>query len=272
MYRTYSLHLETLKTLKKQPLTIHLSKLNTLPSPKCQHYPKTLTSSPPKRTSRPRLQVKRVNNLHSSSQFKQRRKHRSIQRNTPTGLGQMCSGGWMSAFWRLSGFRCTCKIQVRGGLEMGEGFVWECMFIFISGKQKRLRCEGRSEWRCWVMRRICWWVAQEQLTKPYYKTLWEESKPLWVKNSEWMLIELCGRWTDLTGLVQMEYFLREGEGCSYSEEYLAGGTENGEEPNLCLKLFLVCWGCTAEFYSPLATRSTRYSQLGLSKSIGPSRN
>lgn len=28
------------------------------------------------------------------------------------------------------------------------------------------------------------WCEQEQLTKPYYATLWEKSKPLWVGDGE----------------------------------------------------------------------------------------
>ncbi|CZR57841.1 uncharacterized protein PAC_07730 [Phialocephala subalpina] len=47
--------------------------------------------------------------------------------------------------------------------------------------------------------------GQEQLTKPYYKILWEKSKPLWVDEAK------------------MEYFEREGEGSVWSDEYLAGG-------------------------------------------------
>jgi len=46
---------------------------------------------------------------------------------------------------------------------------------------------------------------QKQLTKPYYDTLWEKSKPLWLED------------------IKIEYFERLGEGCSYREEYVAGG-------------------------------------------------
>ncbi|KAE8448680.1 hypothetical protein EG329_008895 [Mollisiaceae sp. DMI_Dod_QoI] len=50
-------------------------------------------------------------------------------------------------------------------------------------------------------------VGQEQMTKPYYKTLWEKSKPLWIVD------------------IKMEYYEREGEGSFWSNEYLAGGTK-----------------------------------------------
>jgi len=49
------------------------------------------------------------------------------------------------------------------------------------------------------------WFEKEQMTKSYYGSLWENSKPLWTKD------------------IQIEYFQREGEGCSWSDEYLAGG-------------------------------------------------
>ena len=29
------------------------------------------------------------------------------------------------------------------------------------------------------------WFEKEQLTKPYYETLWERSKPLWIEDSEY---------------------------------------------------------------------------------------
>jgi quinol monooxygenase YgiN len=51
------------------------------------------------------------------------------------------------------------------------------------------------------------WFEKEQLTKPYYTTLWEKSKPTWEKG------------------VQVEYFEREGEGCIFKKEYLDGGKQ-----------------------------------------------
>ncbi|KAH7383127.1 hypothetical protein BKA64DRAFT_178321 [Cadophora sp. MPI-SDFR-AT-0126] len=49
------------------------------------------------------------------------------------------------------------------------------------------------------------WFEKEQMSKPYYETLWEKSKPLWTQD------------------IQIEYFEREGEGFSWSDEYLIGG-------------------------------------------------
>ncbi|KAJ6580852.1 hypothetical protein B0H19DRAFT_1251135 [Mycena capillaripes] len=51
------------------------------------------------------------------------------------------------------------------------------------------------------------WFENEQLTKPYYATLWEKSKPTWEKDAE------------------IEYFEREGEGCSFRKAYLDGGSQ-----------------------------------------------
>ena len=45
----------------------------------------------------------------------------------------------------------------------------------------------------------------EQLTKPYYATLWEKSRPTWERE------------------VEIQYFEREREGCSYRKGYLEGG-------------------------------------------------
>ncbi|KAK3058256.1 hypothetical protein LTR09_001334 [Extremus antarcticus] len=49
------------------------------------------------------------------------------------------------------------------------------------------------------------WFETEQLTKPYYATLWEGSKPTWRKE--------C----------RIEYLERLGEGCSYRKGYVEGG-------------------------------------------------
>ncbi|KAG4435184.1 hypothetical protein IFR05_009323 [Cadophora sp. M221] len=46
---------------------------------------------------------------------------------------------------------------------------------------------------------------EEQMTKPYYESLWTKSKPLWTED------------------IRIEYFEREGEGCAWSDEYLVGG-------------------------------------------------
>ncbi|KAK9802171.1 putative Antibiotic biosynthesis monooxygenase [Seiridium cardinale] len=46
---------------------------------------------------------------------------------------------------------------------------------------------------------------KEQLTKPYYATMWDQSKPTWEKEA------------------QLEYFEREGEGSIYQKGYLDGG-------------------------------------------------
>lgn len=51
------------------------------------------------------------------------------------------------------------------------------------------------------------WFEREQLTKPYYEELWKGSRPTWAKEME------------------IEWFQREGEGCSWKKEYLNGGTE-----------------------------------------------
>lgn len=65
-------------------------------------------------------------------------------------------------------------------------------------------CPGRFRFvEVWSQGRE--WFEKEQLTKPYYKALWEKSKPLWVED------------------IKMEYYEREGEGSGWSEEYLAGG-------------------------------------------------
>lgn len=49
------------------------------------------------------------------------------------------------------------------------------------------------------------WFETQQLTKPYYDTLWQGSKPTWAKP------------------VEIQYFEREGEGCSFRQEFLQGG-------------------------------------------------
>lgn len=50
------------------------------------------------------------------------------------------------------------------------------------------------------------WFETQQLTKPYYATLWAKSKPTWEKE------------------VKISYFERLGEGCSYRKAYLEGAT------------------------------------------------
>lgn len=52
------------------------------------------------------------------------------------------------------------------------------------------------------------WFETKQLTKPYYDTLWQKSKPTWEKE------------------VQIEYWERLGEGMSYKDEFLVGGTKH----------------------------------------------
>ncbi|KAL0569182.1 hypothetical protein V5O48_012780 [Marasmius crinis-equi] len=49
------------------------------------------------------------------------------------------------------------------------------------------------------------WFETQQLTKSYYATLWPKSEPTWIKPP------------------QLQYFEREGEGCSYRKPYLDGG-------------------------------------------------
>ncbi|OQV03324.1 hypothetical protein CLAIMM_08377 [Cladophialophora immunda] len=49
------------------------------------------------------------------------------------------------------------------------------------------------------------WFEAHQLTKPYYATLWERSRPTWRRE------------------VEIAYFEREGEGCAYRSGYLDGG-------------------------------------------------
>jgi len=57
------------------------------------------------------------------------------------------------------------------------------------------------------------WFEKEQMTKPYYASLWERSKPLWIAD------------------IHMEYFEREGEGSVWSDDYLVSGKkkEKGKE-------------------------------------------
>jgi len=49
------------------------------------------------------------------------------------------------------------------------------------------------------------WFETKQLTKLYYEELWKKSRPTWERE------------------VEIEYFEREGEGCSYRKGYLEGG-------------------------------------------------
>ncbi|KAF2174205.1 hypothetical protein M409DRAFT_16472 [Zasmidium cellare ATCC 36951] len=49
------------------------------------------------------------------------------------------------------------------------------------------------------------WFETQQMTKPYYETLWAKSKPTWERE------------------VEIEYFEREGEGCAFREGYLGLG-------------------------------------------------
>ncbi|KAI1343454.1 hypothetical protein F5Y15DRAFT_412242 [Xylariaceae sp. FL0016] len=48
------------------------------------------------------------------------------------------------------------------------------------------------------------WFETQQMTKPYYATLWEKSQPTWTKEPE------------------IEYFERLGEGASHKKAYLDG--------------------------------------------------
>lgn len=50
------------------------------------------------------------------------------------------------------------------------------------------------------------WFETQQLTKPYYETLWQKSRPTWEKEPE------------------IEYFERLGEGASYKDEFLTART------------------------------------------------
>ncbi|KAK6367973.1 hypothetical protein LTS17_010126 [Exophiala oligosperma] len=49
------------------------------------------------------------------------------------------------------------------------------------------------------------WFETKQLTKPYYATLWEKSRPTWQKE------------------VVINYFERLGEGCRFRKGFLEGG-------------------------------------------------
>ena len=51
------------------------------------------------------------------------------------------------------------------------------------------------------------WFEKEQLTKPYYETLWEKSKPMWRKEGE------------------IQYWECFGEGCSFKEDFRGMGIE-----------------------------------------------
>ena len=53
------------------------------------------------------------------------------------------------------------------------------------------------------------WFEEIQFRKPYYATLWEKSRPTWEKE------------------IEIEWFEREGEGCSFREKYLEGGMRMG---------------------------------------------
>jgi len=70
------------------------------------------------------------------------------------------------------------------------------------------------------------------MTKPYYASLWERSKPLWIADSKFPgSALLSGHVTDNYPLVHMEYFEREGEGSVWSDDYLVSGKkmEKGKE-------------------------------------------
>ena len=49
------------------------------------------------------------------------------------------------------------------------------------------------------------WFETQQITKPYYDALWPKSKPTWEEKAS------------------IEFFEREGEGCSFRQGYLDGG-------------------------------------------------
>ena len=53
------------------------------------------------------------------------------------------------------------------------------------------------------------WFEEEQLTKPYYATLWPKSEPTWEEPPK------------------LEYYEREGEGCIYKQEFLDLGVKMG---------------------------------------------
>lgn len=53
------------------------------------------------------------------------------------------------------------------------------------------------------------WFEKEQITKPYYATLWPQSTPTWEEE------------------VKIEYYEREGEGCIYKQEFLDQGKNMG---------------------------------------------
>ncbi|KXT13955.1 hypothetical protein AC579_4204 [Pseudocercospora musae] len=53
------------------------------------------------------------------------------------------------------------------------------------------------------------WFEKEQMTKPYYATLWPKSEPCWEEPAK------------------IEYFEREGEGCTFKQGFLDGGRRSG---------------------------------------------
>ncbi|KAF2655825.1 hypothetical protein K491DRAFT_715966 [Lophiostoma macrostomum CBS 122681] len=54
------------------------------------------------------------------------------------------------------------------------------------------------------------WFEAEQLTKPYYESLWIKSRPTWAKEFE------------------IEYFERLGEGASLKQDYVNGARKKDE--------------------------------------------
>lgn len=62
------------------------------------------------------------------------------------------------------------------------------------------------------------------MTKPYYITLWEKTKPLWLEEGE-LCTMVNGEDAFCMGsdgiIAKLEYFEREGEGGSYREPFVA---------------------------------------------------
>lgn len=69
------------------------------------------------------------------------------------------------------------------------------------------------------------WFEQKQLTKPYYETLWEKSKPLWITDSEFET-DLDTELLRLTPIAQSKWSISRGSVKAASTEmdtWLAGG-------------------------------------------------
>ncbi|KAI9713181.1 MAG: hypothetical protein M1820_001166 [Bogoriella megaspora] len=70
------------------------------------------------------------------------------------------------------------------------------------------------------------WFEKEQLTKPYYQTLWEKTERLYTAPSEPTDYALLLTYANqATNAGQIEFFERFGEGCIFRDGYLAAGTK-----------------------------------------------